>query len=460
MSFNRIIKIFLVSYFLLGTTNLFAQEYFSLQYCLDYAVKNNHSQKKMQYDKEKSEYAYREVMGGLLPQVSGSAGLNDNLKKAKFIMPNFINSMLPPSSRDPNADKYMTIEVGTQFNANFALGLNQQLLNFPLFNALNIAASGEKLAALGAESNEEDLIQQISSLFYSIQTTEYAVKQMEKSIDLVKELLKTMEINYQNGLVKKIDVDRLKVNLVNLSTQKSAIQNAVEVQKNLLKLQMGLDTAQPIEFEPINLVRLAERPKQDETTYFSLSTQIPYLLIQEKQNMIKLQKRSAAYEFLPVVSFVASYQYSGMSDMFFKGETNYWYSTFVVGINVSVPIFRGMSRLAKISQSNIELLKSYEDTAILEKSLKMAYVNAQMKLDDALKTIELQRDNQRLAEDVFNIQERNFNLGLSSMSDILNASQSLVQAQLSYANALNDYMKAWIEMKKASGNIRDLLSTD
>jgi outer membrane protein TolC len=56
---------------------------------------------------------------------------------------------------------------------------------------------------------------------------------------------------------------------------------------------------------------------------------------------------------------------------------------------------------------------------------------------------------------VFAVAENNFALGLSSMSDILNASQSLVQAQLSYSNALNDYMKAYIDLKKTSGAIRE-----
>lgn len=88
----------------------------------------------------------------------------------------------------------------------------------------------------------------------------------------------------------------------------------------------------------------------------------------------------------------------------------------------------------------------------------MAYLNAQMKLGDARRTIEVQGENQTLAEEVFKVAENNFSLGLASMSDILNASQSLVQAQINYANALNEYMKAYIELKKAGGHIRELMN--
>ena len=351
----------------------------------------------------------------------------------------------------------MTIEMGTKYNTSMALGVSQQLLNFSLFNILDIARSAEKLAVLGAESNEEDLIEQISNLFYSIQTSEYAVGQMKKSIDLVDKMLKTMEVNYENGLVKKIDVDRLKVNLVNLTTQKSAIQNASEIQKNLLKLQMGFGVSQIIEIEPINLGFFEHKSESTIISPFSLKAQLPYMLILEKQNMLKLQKKSAVYESLPTLSFLANYQYNGMSDKFFRGVTNYWYPTFIICLSLRVPIFNGFIHNAKIAQSNLEIMKIKEDVATLEESLNMTYMNAQMKLDDARKTIALQRDNQHLAEDVFKITENNFVLGLSSMSDILNTSQSLVQAQLSYANALNDYMRAYIGLKKASGEIRELI---
>ena len=460
-SFNKtlIIRTICVScclYFALP--NLFSQDTYSLQQCIEYAIKNNRNLKKTQYDKEKAEYARKEVLGALLPQISGSANLNDNLKKAKFIMPNFINSMMPPNAQDPNAPKYMTIEMGTTYNANVGVALNQQILNFSLFNTLNIAKTAEKMAELGVESSEEDLIAQTANLFYAIQSTEYAVKEMEKSIDLVSKMLKTMEANYANGLVKKVDLDRLKVNYVNLTTQKTAIQNAAEVQKNLLKLQMGMDVNEPITLESINLNLFEQKAETSTMRPFSVETQTPYKLVMKKQEMIKLQKKSAIYENLPTLSLMFNYQYNGVSDEFFRGETNYWYPTSVIGLNLRVPIFGGFSRKSKIRQNNMELLKSEEDVAMLKQSLNMAYMNAQIKLEDTRRTIALQRDNQKLAEDVLKITDNNFALGISSMSDVLNASQSLVQAQMSYANALNDYMKAYIELKKADGSIRELVT--
>lgn len=439
-------------------TDAHAQEVYSLQSCLEYALQHNLNIKKSGYDKEKANYARKEVLGALMPQINGSANLNDNIKKAKFVMPNFMNSMLPPNMQNPNAPKYMTVEMGTQYTANVGIQAFQQILNLSLFNAVKISKVAERMAALGAESTEEDVITQTATLYYGIQSTEYAMGGMSKSVELVEKMLKMMEVNHANGLVKKVDVDRLKVNLTNLLTQRSAIQNVVEVQKNLLKLQMGLDIESPLSIAPMDLSLVEDKAKEVSLEPFALTQHTAYKLLLEKKEMAKLQKRSAIYEYMPTISLMFNAQYNGVCDEFFRGETNYWYPTAMIGLSLKIPIFSGFSRRSKVKESNLELMKAQEDIKILEQSLSMAHKNAELKLSDTRRTIALQKDNQQLAEQVFDIAQNNYVLGVASLSDVLNASQSLIQAQMSYANALNEYMKAYIDLKKANGEIRELMT--
>ena len=435
-----------------------AQESYTLQQCLGYAVEHNSNVKKSAYDREKAERARQEVLGALLPQISGSAGLNDNLKKAKFIMPNFMNNFLPEKMRDPNASEYMTIEMGTKYSANAGLALNQQLLNMSLFNTLDIAKVSRQMAELGALSTEEDVIAQTATLYYGVQVTQYAASQMLRSVELVEQMLRMMEVNYASGLVKKVDVDRLRVNLTNLKTQQSAIESGLEVQKNLLKLQMGFEVTEPITVPALDLSLMAQ---QEITTVgsptFDPIRHIAYRQLQQRERMAELQERAKKYEYLPTLSLALNLQYNHMSDQLFGGATNYGYPTAMVGVSLRMPIFSGGSRLAKVRESHLDLLKAQEDLHALDQSLRMANLNASLKLRDTRRTIALQRDNQALAEQVLDLAQKNYSLGVASLSDVLNASQSLVQAQMSYASALGDYMKAFIDLKKSRGEIRDLM---
>ncbi len=437
--------------------NIGAQQVYDLQGCLKFALENNHNIRKAQFDKEKSAQARQEILGALLPQVSGTGNLNYNIQKSRFIMPNFMNEFLPPGMQDPNAAKYMTIEMGTNYTAGIGAALNQQIVNLSLFNAVGIAKTAEELTSLAAEAREEDVISQTANLFYAIQATEYAAGMFGRSIEIMDSVLISMEISYASGLIRKVDLDRLKVTRTNMSTQRASVINAVEVQKNLLKLQMGMDISEQLEIEKINPEIFDIQTNIGDFQDFDPNLQTSYKMLNRQQNLQQLQKKAAIYENFPVLTAMINYNYTGVSDEFFRGETNYWFGSSMAALNLRIPLFGGLSRSSKIKQANFELLKVREDEAILKQSLSMAHKNALLKLEDSRNAIQIQKANMAMAEEVYRVTERNYSQGIASMSDVLNSNSSLIQAQMSYADALNNFMKAYVELRKASGTIRELV---
>lgn len=437
--------------------NIGAQQVYDLQGCLKFALENNHNIRKAQFDKEKSAQARQEIFGALLPQVSGTGNLNYNIQKSRFIMPNFMNEFLPPGMQDPNAAKYMTIEMGTNYTSGIGAALNQQIVNLSLFNAVDIARTAEELTSLAAEAREEDVISQTANLFYAIQATEYAAGMFGRSIEIMDSVLISMETSYASGLIRKVDLDRLKVTRTNMSTQRASVINAVEVQKNLLKLQMGMDISEQLEIEKINPEIFDIQANIGDFQDFDPNLQTSYKMLNRQQNLQQLQKKAAIYENFPVLTAMINYNYTGVSDEFFRGETNYWFGSSMAALNLRIPLFGGLSRSSKIKQANFELLKVREDEAILKQSLSMAHKNALLKLEDSRNAIQIQKTNMAMAEEVYRVTERNYSQGIASMSDVLNSNSSLIQAQMSYADALNNFMKAYVELRKASGTIRELV---
>ncbi|MBK7478924.1 MAG: TolC family protein [Bacteroidales bacterium] len=393
----------------------------------------------------------------MLPQVSGTGNLNYNIQKPRFIMPNFMNEFLPPGMQDPNAAKYMTIEMGTNYTAGIGAALNQQIVNLSLFNAVDIARTAEELTSLAAEAKEEDVISQTANLFYAIQATEYAAGMFGRSIAIIDSVLISMETSYVSGLIRKVDLDRLKVTRTNMATQRASVINAVEVQKNLLKLQMGMDISDQLEIEKMNPETFDNQANIGDFQDFDISLQTSYKMLNRQQNLHQLQKKAAIYESFPVLTAMINYNYNGVSDEFFRGETNYWYGSSMAGLNLRIPLFGGLSRSSKIKRANFELLKVREDEAILKQSLSMAHKNALLKLEDSRNAIQVQKANMAMAEEVYRVTERNYSQGIASMSDVLNSNSSLVQAQMSYADALNNFMKAYVELRKAGGTISELV---
>src|SRR5690625_7873299 len=65
-------------------------------------------------------------------------------------------------------------------------------------------------------------------------------------MDQVPQLEDVVRGQYESGLVRKIDLDRLRVNKSNLQTKKLSLENALGQQENLLKYYMGMPVSEDI----------------------------------------------------------------------------------------------------------------------------------------------------------------------------------------------------------------------
>lgn len=432
-----------------------AQE-LSLGQCLEYAVEHNRSIQKDRLGIETAVLAKKEVVGSLLPQISASAGITDNFQKTTFAMPNFVNSMMPAAMQDPNAPKYMTVSMGMDYSANWGASVAQQIVNFSIFNALAIADESKKMADLGLQMTTDDVIAQTAQIYYAIQVLEYALDQFDFSIGLLDKTLGVVNANMENGLMREVDAGRIKVSRTNLETERASMAQALDVQKKLLKLQMGQESdSDPIicklESDDMeNMLMLASRPD------FRIESIPAYRMLKEQQNMLGLQHKQAVYAFLPVVNLVGNYSMNYMGDDF-KGETFYHFPVSMLSLNLKMPLFTGFSNSSKVRKAKLEIEKSHHDEAAMTQSLEMNWANASGQLEQQMRAVSAQRENKELAQKVFDVTQVNFDEGISSLSDLLNAQSQLVQSQMNYVNALSGGVKAYIDLKKASGTINELI---
>lgn len=448
---KRVLLIFLL--FLPAMT--FCQTTFTLKQCLDYADENNRKLQKDKLGLETSRLERKELVGSLLPQVSASGGITYNIEKTTFAMPNFMNSMLPPAMQDPDAPRYMTVTMGMDYAANWGAALSQQILNFSLFNALAIVKSTKEMTELNVEESRSDMIAQTVSLYYNIQILEYALTQFDATLEIMDSLLTIMEVNEEVGMVRQVDVGRVTVQKFNLETERTSIKQALEIQKNLLKLQMGFPISDSIQLTELDTGSIEEQLHSIRYSFFNLSDLPAYRIMEQQNTLAELNLRGAKSQNLPVITLTANWSMNYMGDDF-SGETFNRFPMSMVSLNMRLPLFAGMSGNVRIRKAKVEIMKSHQDRQQMEQALAMGYSNARIQLDKNLQTIVSQRKNMDLAREVFEITKSNYSEGISSLSDLLNTSASLIQAQMNYVNALNNCMKAYIDLKRADGTINEL----
>lgn len=261
---------------------------------------------------------------------------------------------------------------------------------------------------------------------------------------------------FDNGLAKKIDLDRTNVTLNNLHSSRQQLINALELQENALKYLIGMDISTPIAL-PENTFEVTHHVLVGENINIENRTEIQ--LLEKQSELLALNKKATEAQGLPSLSLNANYGYLGIGDEFpwFQSYPGaYWSDYASVGVNLRIPIFNGGVVRAKTRQAQIQIDKLEADKRDTRLALDLDLRNAITQLNNSLISLNTQNENVNLAKEVLDNVENNYKVGLASLTDLLDAETSYADAQNNQTNALLDYKLAEIQLIKAKGELQTL----
>ncbi|MFA7473521.1 MAG: TolC family protein [Spirosomataceae bacterium] len=427
-----------------------AQTTIGLGDAIRYALNNSEVIKQARLDIEKGVYQIKETRGAALPQLTGTSTMTNNVLVQQFV--------LPAEAFGGEPGQFIAIKAGQTWSALSQVQLSQQLYNKQVFTGLKAAKSTEEFYRLSEQLSRENVIQQVAANYYQVQISRLQMDVIDANIARVAKLGEMIEGQYANGLARKIDVDRIKVNRSNLDAQKSLLENALTQQENLLKYYMGMPIEEPIQLEKLDIATLPLMDIHQLEDDLNVENLLPYNVLKKQSELLHFQRDAIISEGYPTLSLSASYTYNTQSNNFnLYSNKALNYDMAAVTLNLRIPIFDGFSRRSRVQQSQIAINRLQEDIRRTNNSLKMANENAKSQLINSLNTIRMQQANKRLAQEVFENVQNNYKNGLASLTDLLDAEQSLVEAERSLNEAILQYKIGEIELKKSNGNITDLL---
>lgn len=422
----------------------------TLQDALHFALKESHEAKKSKLDVENSEYKIDEVRSRALPQINGSAGLTYNPILQKSALPgDFVGK----------PGETLLIAFGQKWNGNAALSLNQTLFDNSVITGLKAAKTTKEFYRLNAQLTDEQIIEEVASTYYRILIQRQQLQNVDSTIKNTQKVLSVLKGLYDNGLAKKIDVDRIEVNHSNLNSQRQQMVNAIELLQNQLKFYMGMDIRMPVVIPDFDLSEI--RPAAVPEDVIDLSNRTEISILNSQKKLLEYQKDAVKSEYMPSLSLSGSYSYQGLGDKFpvFNGPKNgvNWFDVAAVGLNLRVPIFNGFATRSRIKQADISIRKLQQDIDQTQLALNLDYQNAKTQLNNSIITLNAQEKNMDLAMQVYHNTENNYNNGLATLTDLLQAETSLTESQSNHSKALLDYKVAEIQLIKAKGELKTLL---
>lgn len=420
--------------------SLQAQETLTLSQCLQMAVDNNLSLQRNRNEIIKGKHSLSENQSKLLPQINAVAQLNDNFTP-------------PVSVTDGSAyGKPYNVTKTLQYNASAGLQLQMPLYNQMVLTAVDIAKTVDKLNQLSYEKAREDLILQTAKMYYMAQNTLEQIRLVNDNITRLKSLRDITQAFYDNQMSLEVDVKRVNFNIENLTVQRDNAIAMLEQQYTMLKYVIDYPAEKKIKVSDVN-------PGQIETVAADgLNTGLYELqLLEQKKVLAKQQTKLAKDGYLPSLSLTGSLMYSAFTDKiehwWHSGESNHWYGSNGLGIQLRVPVFDGFDKRSKIRKAKVEEENArigYEDAL---KGLEAKYMNAVSEVNNSQRNYKKQWDNYKLAEDVYNVTADQYKEGVSSMTAVLQDEMRMSEAMNNYLNAYYSYKVANLSLLKLTGKL-------
>jgi outer membrane protein len=441
----RLIQRLFLALPLLTPWQAFAQEDFSFKQCLAYAKAHHLNVKLAENEIVKSREQVAEGIASYLPQVNGSVGFDDNLKRPTTI--------IPAGTFGPNETR---IQFGNQYSTNAVVQLDQVVYDQTILTGLKANKPYIEMAELRKAKTEEDIAYNTAVSYYQVLVLQEQRRLLELNLEKFARIEKIVRLQTEKGVARKVDYERVQVGLSNLQAQIDMLKNNEALVLNRLKLNMGMQMEQEIQLsDKLDAAEIKEMPSLAD---FDGSGLLDVQIMDKNLSLQEIELRRKQHSRLPTVSAYGRYGAQAFGNEFGQSFDT-WFAYSTIGLKLNVPIFAGLRRERVINQAEISVQNTRYQMELNAQSLQLRNENAKISLLNAFTSMGNTTANLDLAESVMQTTELEYNKGVGTLSDFLNAEYALKEAQSNYVRALLNFMSARLDYELSKGTLETYLQS-
>jgi outer membrane protein TolC len=447
---NRMMKrIPLISLLLiLDLLPLKAQE-MTLGQCIDTAIRCNRSLDNSRIEVLRDSISVRQSRAMLRPTVNGNAQMTGYmLDPVNVTTGTLLGNDFPD---DPTWNKIKS----TSYQAVAGIQAQMPIYNATVLAAVEVSKMVEKVSRTRYEKAEEDLTVQVAKIYYLAQTTRKLTQLADENIQRMREMCDITEAMYDEGLVLEIDLNRVRINLQNIESERHNLVTLHEQQLNLLRFLMDMSPDSPLE-----VTALPEDITDGQLA--GVSSNLPELrLLGEQSTLIDKQIKAVKAGYQPSLGVVGYFGAVGYQEEFhhwFSGSeaTDNWFGNSFIGLQLRVPIYDGGIKRMKTRSYKLQAEQISNNRELLRSRYEQEYANASLQFTHNREVLETQRMSQRQAEGVYEVTSMQYKAGVASMTSLLQDDMQLRQAQASCVQAIEECLLARLDLLRLSGSLGQL----
>lgn len=450
-------KLIIIISILVFSNQLQAQKVMTLDECRNQAIEHNKELKKANYQKQEAVANQKTARTAYLPNISASVNAMYLPNIDGFSMP---GGFLPTATSEEAA---LNGEYTGQSNV-WSPGMSMDLDNLSvLYGSVSVTQpvyvggkirNSNKQADLGVQIYEcnydlkySQIIEQTDQIYWNIASISANIDLAKKYIEMLIELEEQMNQMYELGLTpvsEKLKVSVQK-NEAELNLMKAC--NGLKISKMYMNQILGQDLNTEIEIidsisfdaKMLNLTNGVE---------MALTNRNELKILEKQLEISQLNKKIVLADFLPQVGVSAGYSSYYISDLAEDPSLNP-----TIAGQISIPIFHWGEGKHKQHAAKLKIMQAQTDLDNTNEQISLEVQQKKIQIEEAYESIQIAKKNIKEAEESLEETKASFEVGLYTISDVLNAQADWQAANSQLIEALAQFEILQTSWQKVTGEL-------
>ena len=339
------------------------------------------------------------------------------------------------------------------FGNNFAIQATQLIYGGgAVTNGVAMAKLKEEMADVNREAARSRIRFMLTGFYLDLYKLQNVLKVYERNIELAKVVIEDTKARNKAGVALQNDVTRYELQLKNLELARRRTINSIEILNYDLATMLGI----PADRQIVPDTALIEQalPMQD-LAYWQQLAQTGAHAVRQSALAVEMGEygeKLARAERRPSVALVAANHFDGPITIevpTLNKNYNYWHVG--VGVSFKISSLYKANKSIRQAQYNTMLSRRRKDDALEQVSLAMQ--SDYTKYMEAYEEVATLEKSVQLANENYGVMENRYRNDIVLVTDMLDASNQLLDAELQLANSRINVIFNYYKLKNTSGNL-------
>ncbi len=396
-------------------------------------------------DVAQTEEQRKQALAALLPNAGVQAGYSRSVMGVYLPdSPSAMSSFLPGVTQITNHTNQW----------DFGAGLNVTIFDGTAWARYGQASEGVAARRVGYDYERKAILNAAKKLYYQVLLLDEVVKVKESSEKIAQDNYNDVHVKFNAGLTTELDSLLAEVAWKGKAPETAEARSNRDIALLAFKQLAGIPSNSDVALTE-GMETYPQAPGEARLSDV-LSARSDYALLLHQRTLAELAIKEAQANYLP--SLTGSVSVAGVrinGDMAYNDSSSVplqlGLDTLQLGLKITLPVFEGGYRSAKLSEEEIGLAKCNTEIAKKQEDIGRELMSARLRLDETSGRIQNASLVLTVAQRAYDKATVSFKNGVATQLQLNQASLNLEGAHLAYLSAVYDYLASYFDWEMAAG---------